>query len=392
MFSATFLNAILIIIWANAVLWLAAIFWTRRQFAELKPLPVKELSLSNNFPRVSILLPARNEEHRILTACVDSLLAQDYENLEIIAVNDRSTDCTGEILRDSARRNDKLRVIEGVELPVGWLGKPFAMRQAFEQSNGEWILTTDADIRFAPAAVSTAIARALEKDADVLCLIPFVSCETFWERLFMPLFNWFRMLAMPPVRVNDSRFKEALGVGNFFLVKRDALEKIDVFDKLRGEVAEDLRLAQILKTNGARFRLDYAPDLLETRMYAGLREIWHGFTKNFFAASNSSLVNAIFGVISITLQGALPLVAAIICLSIWIYTAQNVLLWLFAPFAAIYVLQSILFARVFAEYRQPKIYAVFAPLGLALFAAILLNSTVKVVSGRGVRWKDRTIQ
>lgn len=388
MFAAFFDYILPAFAWSIVGLWLVAFFWTRREivvlnsFQKIRFAPRKEL-------RVSILLPARNEANRVLRRCVESLLKQNYRNFEIIALNDRSTDATAAILSEIANQTDKLKVVEGAELPTNWLGKPFALQQALEHSVGEWILTTDADILFAPDALEIAVAFAIEKQLDALCLIPFVRCETFWEKIFIPTFNWFRMLAAPPSRVNNWRKPETMGIGNFFLVRRRALDKINGFAPVRNDVAEDLRLAQTIKRNNFAIETYYAPRLLETRMYAGFAEIWHGFTKNFFAGSNFSIFSAASGVGSILLFGVLPTLVAIILLFAAFFGQQN--FGLLAPFVIIYFLQTTVFAKLMRESEQPIFYAVFAVLGLGLFTAILCNSTVKVLSGSGVVWKDREI-
>lgn len=379
-------------LWATFGLWLSAIFWTHRQLKELRPLRYNNLCLADQEnPRVSVLLPARNEEKRILNRCVNSLLAQTYQNFEIIAVNDRSTDCTGEILRRVAKTDARLQVIEGSELPAGWLGKPYVLQQAVEKSTADWIISTDADIVFAPNAVETAVAYAEKNNFDALCLIPFDVCETFWEKIFLPAFSWFRMLKMPPSRVNNPQRSESMGVGNFFLIRRIALEKINGFESVKAEVAEDLRLAQLLKKSGWHFRLDYAPDLLQTRMYANLPEIWAGFTKNLFAAANFSVGKTISGAGSILLFGVLPVVFGFYLLMMWLTTKSVVVAWLLVPAILIYICQTIVFAALNHFFKQPLKYAFLAALGLGMFAAILINSALKISTGRGVMWKGRVI-
>lgn len=386
-----FYYILLITAWSTASLWVVALVWTWRELNALKPLRLNDFLLKENEPLVSVLLPARNEEKRILRECVDSLLVQDYENFEIIAVNDRSTDRTGEILREIAVKHAKLHVVEGAELPEGWLGKPFVLEQAFAKANGEWILTTDADIIFAPEALKTTVAYAEKNEFDVLTLIPFDICESFWEKVFLPTFCWFRMLAMPPSRVNNPRRPETMGVGNFFLIRREYLEKIGGFEKVKSEVAEDLKLAALLKQNGANFRLDYAPDLIKTRMYSGFREIWEGFTKNLFAGSNFSVLNTVSGAGSILLFGVLPNILIILCLTAWLVTRDSVYISFLFPLVLIYVLQVLVFLLLNRAWQKPLFVSLFAPFGLGLFAAILINSTVKILSGRGVMWKGRAI-
>lgn len=381
---------LLAISWSTAALWLFAIFWTRRELKTLRSLAPAVLALAEQ-PKVSILLPARNEEKRILPECVRSLLEQTYRNFEIVAVNDRSTDATGEILRVLKLENPVLQIVEGAKLPAGWLGKPFALQQALDKSGGEWILTTDADIVFAPRAIESAVAFAFAKNLDALCLIPLVRCETFWERIFIPTFDWFRMLRMPPARVNDRRRPETMGIGNFFLVKRRALARIGDFGLVKNDVAEDLRLAEKLKRGDFKIETHFAPDLLETRMYAGFSEIWRGFTKNFFAGSNFSLPHAAAGVGSIVLFGVLPFAACLAIVAKSILNDSDSFVWLLPPLFLIYLLQICLFTNLNRHARQPLRYAFFAPFGLILFAAILTNSTIKVLSGSGVVWKDRRI-
>lgn len=388
MFDAILFYLLPAFLWSIAVLWTAAILWTRREMLPpLKPTTKSELSKA---PKISVLLPARNEEKRILRLCVESLLNQNYENFEIVAVDDNSIDRTGEILRSFD--NPKLRVVDGAKLPADSLGKPFVLQQAFEKTAAScWILTTDADIIFAPDALATAISHAERNGFDVLCLLPFDRCETFWERTFIGLFSWFRFLKMPPSKVNKPYHAKALGVGNFFLVRRASLEKVNGFQAVKTEVAEDLKLAELLKRSGARFRLEFAPDLIQTRMYAGFGEIWGGFTKNFFAAADFSVSSAMFGASSLILFGVLPFAALIAALSWWIVTRQDFVWHLLAPLIFIYLLQIINYAVFYRNLRQPIFYAVFAPLGIGLFAAILVNSTIKVLSGNGVTWKGRAI-
>ena len=378
-------------VWSIAVLWLVAIVWTWRELRELKPLPVNEFLEAASEPFVSVLFPARNEERRILAESLSSLLAQNYKNLEIIAVNDRSTDRTGKILREFALGNPKMLVIEGAELPTGWLGKPFVLQQALARARGEWILSVDADVVFAAQAIKAAVSYAAQNNFDAVCLIPFDVCGSFWETIFLPTFGWFRMLKMPPSRVNHPQRLESMGVGNFFLIRRAALAAVGDFESVKNEVAEDLRLAELLKLSGAHFRLDYAPDLLQTRMYNGFREIWSGFTKNLFAGTKFSALHTFLGAGSILFFGALPVILAAFCFAEWLITKENYFSGLFVPSVLIYICQITVFVALNEAWKKPALYALAAPLGMLLFAAILLNSALRVLTGRGVIWKERKI-
>ena len=196
---------------------------------------------------VSILVPARNEEHRILAASLRSMLDQDYGNFEVIAINDRSTDATGAILESVAKENPRLRVIHGKDLPHDWLGKSHAMQQALDQANGEWILATDADMIFERAALRTALNRLLENDGDAITLIPLFEALSFWERVMIPTWMWVFLMYKIFYRIDDPKSPGAVGIGGFFLAKRSVLRELDVYASLKNEVMEDVRLAEMIK-------------------------------------------------------------------------------------------------------------------------------------------------
>ncbi|CAN5698179.1 glycosyltransferase family 2 protein [soil metagenome] len=378
-----FQSFLIVFAWSIAVLWLIAFFWTIYCLQKQKTLEIKNDKIPANQTFISILVPARNEAHRILGKSISSMLDQTYNNYELIVLNDRSTDGTQEILEKLKTQNKQLKIIKGKEPGKTWLGKPYALEQAFENSDGEWILTADADIIFAPETLQTVISYAEENDFDALTLIPKQIFGSFWERLFIPVFGWFCLLAMPLHRVNDPNRRESMGVGNFFMFRRSVLEKIGGFGSVKAEVAEDLKLAEILKNKKYKLRIDYA-EFVETRMYSGFREIWEGFTKNLFSGMKFSIAKTIFGSLSILLFGVLPVFFAVAFL-----TAGN--LSLFLPFFAAYIFQVLIFFIINFKWRGNIFYAFLTPIGLALFLAILANSTVKVLSGKGVMWKGRAI-
>jgi cellulose synthase/poly-beta-1,6-N-acetylglucosamine synthase-like glycosyltransferase len=200
----------------------------------------------------------------------------------------------------------------------------------------------------------------------------------------MPIFAWFCLLAMPLHLANDAKRKESIGFGNFFMFRRAVLDKIGGFEAVKSEVAEDLKLAEILKQKGFNLRADYAPELVETRMYAGFREIWQGFTKNLFSGMKFSLFRTIFSLFSIFLFGVLPPFAAIFAL----FFGR---IELFAPLILIYFLQAAVFVLVQKKWFGNGLFAFLTPLGLLMFLLILANSTVKVLSRKGVKWKGRAI-
>ena len=380
--------------WATVLLWLTGAYLTLRGILRQKALvPTGNRSLlADDAPLVSILVPARNEEGRVLVRAVRSMLGQDYGCFEVVAVNDRSTDATGQILHSIAEADGRLRVIDGREPPPGWLGKPHALQQALEASRGEWVLATDADMLFEPTAVRTAVALALEGGYDAVTLLPNIDCVSFWERVFMPTFGWFMLIAMPLERVNNPERPESLGVGGFFLVHRAWLERVGGYRSVRSDVAEDLRMAEMLKGRGARLRVEYAPGLAGTRMQTNFREIWEGFTKNLFAGAKFSLLRALAGATSVLLFSVAPPLIALVCALMLASGHEGEwLVPLLIPTSAVWVLQVATLAVTNRSWGIPAVYAFSAPLGHALFVAILLNSVIRIATGSGVTWKGRRL-
>jgi chlorobactene glucosyltransferase len=343
-------------------------------------------SLETPAEKISIIVPARNEADRVLKESIQSLLSQNYGNFEVIVIDDRSTDDTLGILQSlfQSAPNDRLKIIGGRELPDDWLGKPHALHQGFEAASGEMILTTDADIIFQRDALRTSVAYMKANDIDVLSLVPRLRLETFWEKVFMPVFGWFCLLAMPLERVNDPNRKETIGVGNFFLITRKAMDSIGGFAAVKADVAEDLRLAEIAKEKKLCLRVETAPDLISTRMYSGLSEIWEGFTKNLFSALKFSSIKGFAGALSIFTLGCLPILLAV---GFGLSGATV----LSAIFTVSYLIQVAIFAMIIRNIEQNPIYSIFIPLGFGLYALILLNSMAKILSGKGVTWKGRDI-
>lgn len=380
--------------WLMAFAWLLGAALTlavlaRRKF--LKPVDDARLT-TGDAPSVSVLIPARNEESRVLPECVRSVLAQDYGRFEVIAVDDRSTDATPRLLRSLARDDARLNVIEGRELPAGWLGKPHALAQALEASRGEWVLTTDADVVFHPSALRAAIGYALAHDCDAVSLVPHFEAHTFWERVFIPTWAWGMLVLFPADFINRRRTRLALGLGAFFLVRRSALLRLGGFEAVRAEVIEDMRLAEKLKRSGAYLRAEHAPALIRTRMYTNFRELRESATKNLFAALKFSRALALAYVVWTFMVGVLPPVLLVLsALMILVGAGGGAWRELLLPSFAAWAMQAALLSLVSAGNRVPRAYALTAPLGFALACLLMSESALAVTTRRGVTWKGRKI-
>jgi len=389
-FSA--MNFLAYLLWFIGFAWLVTILLTLYGFSQQRPLsPTNDLALkANNVPLVSVLVPARNEEDRVLAESILSVLAQDYGRFEVIAVDDRSTDATGAILKSLAATDSRLHVIEGAEPPQGWLGKPFAMQQALNQARGEWILATDADMIFDPAALRNAVANALERKADAITFIPHFEAGSFWERVIIPTWAWVFLMYSIFYRINNPKSPGAAAIGGFFLMRRAVLNRVGNYEALRNEVIDDVRLAEMIKRAGGAMIVRHAPRLVRTRMYRNFSEMWECCTKNWFAGMKFSLPLAMSAIFSMYLIAVAPaLIAIVSAMGIAMGAAG---LWrLFVPAALSWLMQVCVIAIASIRSKVSPAYAFTAPLGLGLLYAMLFDSSMRISLGRGVTWKARRI-
>ena len=326
-------------------------------------------------PRISLIFAARDEEEK-LPAALDTLAALDYPNLEIIAVDDRSQDSTGRILEEFARARKRLRVLHVNELPNGWLGKPHALQKAYEASSGEWLLFTDADVRFAPDVLRRAARLAQERGVDHLTLFGDVEMHGFWEKTLLTFFGMAFHLATDPYGVGKQHSRAYVGLGAFQMVKRAAYESAGTHRRLAMEVVDDMKLGKIVKQAGFRSCVGIARDAVVVRWHAGAGNIVRGVTKNFFASAGYSLPIAIFSVVAVFLVNVAPFVA--------VFAAHG---WI-RIFAAIAVAIAVGFhVGVNIVMRVSPLYALTHPVGAVLFGYMLVRSTAVTLLQGGVTWR-----
>ena len=336
----------------------------------------------SNPPRVSICVPARNEE-RGVGPCLQSLLNQDYPNFEVIAIDDHSTDHTGDIVRALAKTNSRLKFLQGADLPDGWLGKPFALHQAFEAAQGEYLLFTDADTVFQPIALNTAVNVMRERELDVLTLMPKAEFGSFWEKAVQPVIFGFIASLTRFKNVNDPEHKSAMGFGAFLMFRRAAYEKIGGHEVGKADVLEDVFLAKRAKRAGLKLFVADAKQLFSIRMYFGFREIWFGWEKNMFLAMKESILRAVYNV-SVVLGFVFT---PYIILAINIFE-QNGWLWIGMALLGV-ALVSASGYKTCDEMGLQRNNAIFFPLGALVMTAIMANSMFHVLVRKKTKWRGR---
>lgn len=337
-----------------------------------------------DLPFVSVLVPARNEEHNI-HAVITSLLKQDYPNYEVIVLNDSSEDNTGSILKDLCSKYLQLKVITGKPLEAGWTGKCFACKQLYSASKGGYILFTDADTVHYPNSLRYSVTSAIYRKADMLTLFPKMKMVSFAEKIIMPML-WFTIMLLLPFYFVDKKgfVKFSIGIGPFMLFKREAYEKIGGHDSVKNAIVEDVWLARKIKENDLQLIVEDGQYMLEVRMYRNLKEIWNGFSKNIFAGFEFSSI-ALFSVnLLYFLLFFLPFLLFFYQLSLGLYLNINLILLLFQVII-LYICRIIISAR----FKLGFISSVLHPLGALSVPVIALNSWRWIKASAGAKWKGR---
>lgn len=332
-------------------------------------------------PLVSVVIPARNEAANIATV-LGTLRGSTYQPLEIIVVDDRSTDGTVELARSVAAGDERVRVVAGEELPPGWFGKPWACYQGYRAARGDLLLFTDADTRHHPAALAHAVGALEGENADLVTVITGLDLVTFWERVAMPQF-WVPLgVRYHPRGINRARrASDLIANGQFILVRRGSYERAGTHEAVKGDVAEDLRLAQVFHRAGLRLYAAHAQRLVRTRMYTGLRQVVEGWSKNLYVGGRASLPDE-------------PVLRALLPWGIMVYALYWLVpaLWLAIdpgpiPLAA-FLLAAGFWALVSRGMGVPARYGLLHPLGAAVLFFIVLRSTWR--GGRRIEWRGRT--
>jgi chlorobactene glucosyltransferase len=329
------------------------------------------------WPRVSVVIAARNEELD-LPATLDDLLAQDYPDLEIIVVDGGSTDGTRSV---ALARAPRVTLVEEPALPAGWVGKSWACDVGFRASRGDWVLFTDADMRYHPATVRACVAWAHQEDASLATLAPRFESVGFWEKVVLPFYAQMVLTYFRTPRVNRPDSKAAMANGQFTLVRRAAYEAVGGHRAVRSMVLEDVALAQRFRAAGLRMRVAWAPALLTTRMYRDRHEMFEGLLKHahglrFSAARQVAFLAGLIGFFWLPL-GVLPLgiAAGVPWLAAW---GAVLYLALFGKHVA--------FAR---GLQGPAVYGLLFPVAVGFYVALMLTLLGRGLRDRPLEWKGR---
>ena len=335
-------------------------------------------------PLISVLIPARNEAANI-GPCVESLCRQDYPSFEVLVLDDDSSDDTAAIAGRAAAEDARVRLIRGKPLPPGWVGKPHACHQLAMEAKGEWLLFADADTVHAPQALRGALAHALQCGLSLVSGWPHQRCVSAVQKVVVPVFIFMILCLIPLWWLHGQRRPRlALTVGQFVFIRTPDYWDIGGHEAVKSRILEDMWLGVNAINGGKRQEALDLSNVVSTRMYRGVDDLWEGFTKWVYAIACISPLG--LGLLMVTLC------CAFVGPFLW-------LAWHFAPVQAPFDWFLLVLAQVAIillmrnmidrQFRHSKRYAVTHPLGVAFLALSCVYAFVRHIAGEGIRWKGR---
>jgi glycosyltransferase involved in cell wall biosynthesis len=325
---------------------------------------------------LTVIVPARDEADAIET-CLRSLLASDLPNLRVIAVNDRSTDATGEIMdRIAAESADRLHVVHVTDLPSGWLGKTHAMWLAGKQANTDWLLFTDGDVIFRADALRRALAHAIAIEADHFVLFPTVILQSVGERMMIGFFQVMSLMAHRAWKVADPNTRDHAGVGAFNLVRREVYEKVGGFGVMPMKIVEDLHFGSIIKWAGFKQRLGYGVGLVRLRWAVGVRGMLRNIEKSIFAIFRLNIVLSLAAAVMTLILNVLPFIA--------VFLAPG---WTKAGFAVALLTIFAMYVGMSSKSKVSPLYVFTHPISSVLVAGTIAWAAISAQVRGGVVWR-----
>ena len=368
----------ILFIWLIISVGLLVIFSIVTLFNAVTAPMLKSVNNYRHKPRVSVLIPARNEEANI-GACIKGFLAQKYDNFEILVLDDQSTDQTGAIIKELSQQYAKIQAIQGQPLPSGWTGKNWACHQLSQYASGEILIFTDADNRPAPNAIANSIAYMQKLNLGLLSAFPQKVTVGLSEKLVVPVVDMFVYAGLPLWLTYLSRSPVLAAASGLWIVfTREAYQRIGGHEALSNRIVEDVELSRLAKKRGIKILTLAGTQVVCCRMYHSFNEVWGGFSKNLFGLVRYRLIPFFILILALFTMCVLPYG------SVW-----------FAPFRGLSlaaIIMNVAMRLILSiKYKHPVFTSVILhPFGVLLTLLIGINSFYQARRGR-LEWKGRQI-
>jgi len=349
--------------------------------------PEETVTLRDGAPFISVIVPAHNEQGHI-KGCLESVLAQDYPHFELILVDDRSEDRTASIARELCKEGDKFKIISLKQRREGWTGKCNALDVGVRHAKGSWLAFLDADSRLQPSALRQCYHTAVACSAGMITLSPRLILKGFWEKALQPVFAGMSCILYPLYKVNDPTSPVASANGMFYLIDRNAYDRIGGHHDVRDLAVEDIGIGKRVKAAGMGLLFANGREVLQTRMYTGLSDILVGWTRILSASMNYE-VGAVLRRLAEHFLISLPVVAV----ALWVYVPFAKETWPHTWFIlpAVQLLEVAVVSHLYyLQVGVPRRYAGFLFIGNLMLVCVLALIVKKVLFRDALQWRGTT--
>ena len=345
----------------------------------------------NYLPKVSVILPARNEE-KYISKCLDSLFEQDYPNFEIIAVNDSSSDKTAEIMYKYQNKSSILTVLNAGFKPAGWIGKNWACHQGYLRANGEIFLFTDADTIHSPSVLSLAIEHLIEQKLDALTVIPRLLCQDIWTKITLPLIWSISYVKYSPLRANNPKATTGYFFGSFYVIFRKVYEAVGTHEAVKSEIVEDGALGGIVKKAKFNLRVVRGEHYVEAVWARDFSTLWHGLRRLMIPLYHQDRINASLIMIATFFLLLIPFISLFVfpflsIMSNFNTSGKDILLLVNLNTIALIGLSSAIQSKYILF--NSSLYSLASPIAGTIICLAFLSSIIDAKKKEIIRWRGR---
>ncbi len=349
---------------------------------------IDKYTISKN-PKVSVILPARNEE-KYIAKCLESLLGQDYPNFEIIAVNDSSNDKTGDIIYEYAKKNSCIVTVNAKPKPDGWTGKNWACYEGYLRATGDVFLFTDADTVHSPYTMSLALGHVLRDNLDAITAIPRLLCKDVWTKITLPMLSNFLHSRFSPLRVNNPKTKTGYFFGSFYMITRRTYEMVGTHKIVKHELVEDGALGGKVKEQKFRMKMVRGERYIEAMWSRDFQTLWHGLHRLMISIHSQNKIAASMMTIAVFFLVFEPFLLVPYSLVLYLQSDDFVSQIIFdinLGTVCIIILANAIQSK-FGVFQNP-FYALASPLSAAIISLSFIASILSAKKAGAVNWRDR---
>ena len=339
-------------------------------------------------PKVSVILPARNEEN-FIGKCLDSLIKQDYENYEIIAIDDSSEDKTSKIISEYAKKNSKIIPVSARSKPEGWMGKNWACMEGYRKATGDLLLFTDADTNHSKKVISLSVAHLISLDLDALSAIPKMLSFDFWTRITLPMISTFLHTRFSALNVNNPSKKTGYFFGSFFIIKKKTYEEVGMHQGVKQEIIEDGALGKKVKESGYKMRMVRGEHMIDAIWARDKNTLWNALKRLMVPLYLQSGKIAIGIFLAVLFLLFIPFPTAIVAAALPADTISAKILCVTSVIASILIYTGALIETKIGLGLK-WFYALFAPLGSLVVILGFLSGLLQAKSSSSVTWRGRS--